>query len=188
MTFSRLRYLLVLVVFVAVTLACNFPADGLSPSPSPQPVREEEIEELDDQVQETLENANGEVTITFTESQLTAYVAANLANQEMQFRDPQVRLRPGQMEVYGTITQSGINANTRIILVPRIDETGQPKLDVVSIDVGPFPAPQAIRDRVSVLVDQAMQEAIATTAGEFEVTNVEVVEGQMFVTGNLHQP
>ena len=184
MKLSYIRYLLVLAVLVSASLACNFPAGGEATSaPTQPPVNPEEAQQLEDQLQATL-SESGEVTLTITEQQLNSYMVAKLAEEpEQLLSNPRVELTSGQILVYGQVTQAGISADTKITMQPNVDENGNPRLDVVSIDLGPFPVPQALRDRVDGMVNDALADYMAASSNQFRVNSITVVEDQMTVTG-----
>jgi uncharacterized protein YpmS len=179
------RIYLILLVLLSVSLACNLPQNGNAIQPTQQLVDPAELEQLENQVRETLSSSEGgEVTVTVTQEQLTTYLAAELAEQNEQlFTDPVVVLTNGQMEIYGKLSQSGLRANTKVVLQPRIDENGDPKLDVVSVDLGPFPVPETIRSRFENLADGTLDQYLSTYSDQIRVTDITVLEGQMTITG-----
>lgn len=180
------RMMLVLVVLLLAAMACSLPARQSSPPPSPVPLSTEEIQQFEENVQATLAAPDtGEITLTVTEQQINSYIAAELAAQEEQvFTDPQVDLTNGQMILYGKATQGGFQVDTKVVMVPRIDENGDPKLDVESIELGPFPVPDALKSQVSDMVDDSLKDYVDATTDHFQVTNISIGEEEMTVTGN----
>lgn len=189
MKFPLMRILPILLVLAAASLACNLPAGlpGQEPQlpPTAQPMSPEELQSLEEQLRATLAaGTTGEITVTITQQQLNAYIASEVASQpEPWITDPSVIFTAGQVEVYGKIAQSGISANTKIVLEPRIDADGSPKLDIVSINLGSLPAPDAINERVSTLVDNTLRDYLAQSSNPIKVTNIVITEGQMTVSG-----
>lgn len=183
---THMRFLLILMVLVLASLACNLPARGTE-APSPvSPMTTDQIEQFENQMEETLSNPgpSGEVTLNITQEQLSAYLAAEMASQGGDvLSDPRVVLTNGQMEVHGDVNQAGITANTRIVLQPRVEADGSPKLDVQSIELGPFPVPNSLKDRVQVLTNDMLTRYLSSTSAQFKVNDVVITEGQMTITG-----
>lgn len=194
MKFPLTRILPIILVLAAASLACNLPAglpgQGSDLPPTAQPMSPEELQQLEEQMKATLAaGANGEVTVTITQQQLNAYIASEIASQpEPWITDPSVVLTNGQVEVYGKIAQAGISANTAIVLKPRIDAEGSPKLDIVSINLGSLPVPDSFTERISSLVDNTLSNYLAQGSNQFRVSNITITEGQMTVSGARQQP
>lgn len=187
----QVRLFLVLLVLTAASLACSIPTAEGNLLPSAVPLSTEEVQLLEDQIQETLVNpaSNGEVQVTITEQQLQSFFIASMsAEQEQMISDPQVNLTQGQAEIYGKVTQSGISANTRIVLSPRIDENGNPRLEVVSINIGPFPVPDSMKSRVQTMTDNALSSYLASSSDRFSVTGIDISEDLITITGVQQQP
>jgi uncharacterized protein YpmS len=194
MKFPLLRILPIILVLAAASLACNLPAglpaQGPELPPTAQPMSPEELQQLEEQMKATLAaGSNGEVTVTITQQQLNAYIASEIASQpEPWITEPSVALTNGQVEVYGKIAQGGISANTAIVLKPRIDAEGSPKLDIVSINLGSLPVPDSFTERISSLIDNTLSNYLAQTSNQFKVSSIVITEGQMTVSGMRQQP
>lgn len=194
MKFPLLRILPIILVLAAASLACNLPAglpaQGPELPPTAQPMSPEELQQLEEQLKATLAaGANGEVTVTIAQQQLNAYITSEIASQpEPWITEPSVVLTNGQVEVYGKIAQGGISANTAIVLKPRIDAEGNPKLDIVSINLGSLPVPDSFTERISSLVDNTLSNYLAQGSNQFRVSNITITEGQMTVSGVRQQP
>ena len=70
-------------------------------------------------VQTAVANAaqTGTLDLTFTEEQITSYVAIKLAEQaDAPFTDPQIFLRDGKLQIFGKAHAGKLTANARIIL------------------------------------------------------------------------
>lgn len=185
----QMRLFLGILAIAAATIACSIPTGPERP-PTPVPLTTEEVQQFENDVQATLANSSqsGEVTVTISEQQLHSYLIAKLAEDpDLPITEPQVALSEGQVEVYGKVNQSGLTANMQVILQPRIDENGSPKLDVTSINLGPFPVPDSLKQRVQSLADDALADALASTEGRFRVTNVVVTDEAVTITGTPQQ-
>ncbi len=185
MKIPQMRLFVVLLVIIAVTLACSIPTGPERP-PTPVLLTTQEVEQFQGDIQATLANSaqSGEVTVTITEQQLHSYMIAKLAEDPgLPITEPQVALTNGQVEVYGKVIQSGLTTDMQVVLQPRIDENGSPKLDVASINLGPFPVPDSLKQRVQAMADDALVDTLSATAGRFQVTNIVVTDEAVAVTG-----
>ena len=182
-----MRLILIFLALAAASLACNMPAGQPTLPPTAPPLSTQDLQELEEQLQNSTQN--GETTVTITQQQLNGFIAAEAANQpDSVLTNPSVVLTNGQMEVYGKLTQGGITANTQIVMAPSIDANGNPKMDVVSKNVGSLPVPDVIREQVSSLVDDTLSNYLASTSNQFKESSINITEGQMTITGTQHQP
>jgi hypothetical protein len=185
MKIPHMRLFLGFLAIAAAMIACSMPSGPERP-PTPVPLTTEEIQQFEGDLQATLANPapSGEVTVTITEQQLHSYLIAKLAEDpNLPITNPQVALADGQVEVYGNVNQSGVTANLQVVLKPRIDENGSPKLDVTSINLGPFPVPDTLKERVQAMADDALADSLASAEGRFQVTNVVVTDEAVTITG-----
>jgi len=186
-----MRLIFILLILGAASLACNLPTGGPTRPPVEPTLNSDDLQNLEESLKATLQAADlsKEVTLTITQQQLNSFLLAEMESQTDQpFTNPQVVLTNGQMEVYGKVTQSGIVLDSKIVLKPRVAENGEPKLDVISIDVGPFPAPDSLKDQIGTVVDNTLRDYIAAQGSDFTVTNMTITEGVMTVTGVQKQP
>jgi uncharacterized protein YpmS len=184
---TKLKILPVLLVLILVSLACNIPG-STAPTrpPTSVPLSSEEVQQFEEEVAATLENAeqSGPVTITITEQQLNTYLQREMeADSEQMIQKPQVHLTNGKIEVYGQMTQASLTADAKIVLIPLVAAGGKPRLDVESMSLGPFPVPQSVVDQVEQRVDTLLEDYLATMEGNFSVSDITVTEGQMTITG-----
>ncbi|MGH2524686.1 MAG: hypothetical protein ACRDH2_19440, partial [Anaerolineales bacterium] len=115
----RFWIMLCVISLGAASLACGLPGrGGPTPPASPIPVSTEAAGELLDVWKSAVENSsNGEVSVVVTEAQLTSYAAIKLAEQEdPPLRDPQIFLRDGKVQIYGTAKAGSLTAPAVIIL------------------------------------------------------------------------
>lgn len=184
--------LIVLTLLVAASLACNLPGKNASKlPPTAQPMTSDQILNLEQQLQATLQspNASGDVSATITQEQLNGIIAAEIAKQQDQiFTDPSVKLTNGQMEIYGKVSQSGISADTKVVLQPVVDANGTPKLNIVSISLGGIPVPDALKNRLATMTDTALSDYLGSNTNAFKAKSINITEGQMTITGTPQKP
>ena len=186
-----LQIILIVMILLTASLACNLPGRSISLLPDTAPINEVEIEQLEGNLKATLESSihSGQVTLTITEQQINAYMISQLNKQdEFSFFDPVVVLTNNQIEVYGKINQSGLSINSKMVLKPYIDGNGDPKLDLDSIDLGALPVPDSMKNRVETMVDDTLADYLAAGSNRFNVTNISISDGQMTITGTLQEP
>lgn len=190
MKFPIKRVLLTLVVLIAASLACNLPARDANVLPTQPPLDPQTAQQLEDQYKATLSSApaNTDVTITITQDQLNTMILTRMEDEpDSPIQDPQVVLTGGQMEVYGTVNQGGLSANSKTVIRPGYNADGSPRLEVVSIHLGSFPAPDSLQNQVSDMVNETLQDYLSANSERFKVTNISIAEGLMTITGQRLQ-
>jgi hypothetical protein len=164
--------------------ACSFDlggpnAPGLPPPPSSD---EENLETLWD----SLSGLGGEITLIVNESQLTAFIADRLSQQEDPvLREPRVLLRDGEIRVHGTTDQGPFQASVLLVIEPTVDDQGELSLKVTSAELGPFPLPAFITDSLSALISEAFAGGIGSYATGVQLTTIAIADGEMAVRGVL---
>lgn len=179
------RLILILTVVVMAGLACSIPGGSGSIPPTAKPMTTEEVKDLGEQLQKTLENPNpsGEVIITLTQDQMNGIVAGEIQRiPDLGISDPSVVLTGGNMEVYGKVMQSGISANLKVVLRPEIDGNGSPKISILSMNLGALPVPDVLKERVATAADDALTNYIHSNSS-FQVKSITIGEGHMTITG-----
>jgi hypothetical protein len=167
-------------------LACTINIGGPGyPTPA-IPVSTEAVGEL----QSSLETAvttgavSGQVTLTFTEPQLTSYLFYKLQSQSQPLiTNPQVYLRDNQLQVYGTASRGDFEATARIILSAGVDDQGKLKIELISADFGPLPVPNGLMDIITATIQEAYTGALGPVATGFRLQSVTIAAGMMTIVG-----
>lgn len=171
------------------TLACSifvggpeYPAQTIPASPADSQTFREQLEQALISGAET-----GIVSLQITESQLTAFMADKLAQQNNPpFTDPQVVLRNGQMLMYGKITRGWFTANMLITMNVGVDAaTGQPKIEIASADFGPIPAPEGINAAMTAIISEAFTGSLGPVAVGFRLETITITDGIMTFSGRI---
>jgi hypothetical protein len=186
-----MRLLLVLTILTAAGLACNFPGGASNLPPTAQPMSTEEVQNLENQIQATLQSpdASGEVTITLSQDQVNSIIAGQMAQQSEQvITDPSVKLTGGHLEVYGKVNQNGISANLQVVMQPQVDASGNPHLNIVSMNLGGMPVPDVLKNRIAASADDAISSYLFSNQNNMKVKSIDITEGQMTITGTPQQP
>jgi hypothetical protein len=187
---------LFLTSLVLTSLACTIFVGGPDYSSLPPiPVSAEAAESIKDELARAIEAGaqTGVVTVNLTEPQITSYLAARLqtdpslqqSDSSPLIMDPQVYLRDGQMQIYGKTQQGMFAANIGIIVNMGVDVNGQPQIDVVSADFGPFPAPEGLKDAITAMVREAYTGSLGPVATGLRVETISIANGVMTVTGRV---
>ena len=178
----NIRYVLVLLTLILASLACALPGGPKLPA-SPIPVSTEAAGEMQNTVQTAVAEAaqSGTLELSFTEEQITSYVAVKLAEQtDAPFSDPQIFLRDGKIQVFGKAHAGQLTANASIILSASVDAEGKLNLEVDEADFGPVPVPDNILQNISTQLESALTEQ---TGSNFVLTDVTIAEGTLQLTG-----
>lgn len=177
---NRLKMLLpVLAVFLLANLACNFPTSDSTPPPLDQPV--EQIP-LDPTI--VMEDSAGQVSVTLTQDQLTAYLVQALAsNPDAPLSDPRIVLQNGQGELYGKVQQGPISADTRVVFTVFVDANSQLGVNILSAEVGSVPLPSSVLDQLTALVNQNLNKAIQSNSSGIKIESVTIGDGTLTITG-----
>lgn len=179
------KFLLVLIVLVLAALACNLPSQNSATPSTVVPYSPEEAEQFEKNLQATLtsQQAGGEVSVTINESQLSAYLAAQLANQPDELiSNPRVRLANGRMEVTVTVNQ-GVSLDATGVVVPSVDSSGQAHLQVESFTLGSLPVPDTIVNQFQEMVDSMLASYLGSSESSITITKIEINDGNMVVSG-----
>lgn len=183
-----LQMILGLLVLLIASLACNLPGSKGTYLPTALPMSEAEAGQLEESMKATLANPGSEVTLTITQQQINAYMISQLVTQNMQLiSDPVIVLTNNQIELYGKITQSGLAVTTKMVFQPRVGANGDPKLNLISIDLGGLPAPDSLKNQVETMIDDTLANYLQTGTTRFNVTSITIGEGQMVITGTPQQ-
>jgi len=186
MNHSKISLLAGFIVLLLAGLACTINIGGPGyPTPA-IPVSTEAVGDL----QSSLETAvaagavSGQITLTFTEPQLTSYLYYKLQTQSQPLiTNPQVYLRDNQLQVYGTASKGDLEATAMIILSAGVDDQGQLKIKLISADFGPLPIPNGLMEIITATIQEAYTGALGPVATGFRLQSVAIGDGTMTIVG-----
>lgn len=182
------RILLFLIAMISASLACTMFVGGPEYPEGAIPVSAEAVESLRTQMEAAVQAGaqSGTITLQITEEQITSYIAFKLASQENPaLQKPQVYLRDGQMQVYGTVQRGYFIANVLVLLNVSVDELGQPKIEIASADFGPLPASEGMKQSLTAIVTEAYTGSLGPIATGFRLETISIANGLMTVTGRI---
>lgn len=184
-----------LLTLVLTSLACTVFVGGPDYSSLPAvPTSTDALQSMQNEVTRAFTEGaqTGTITLNFTEQQITSYVAAKLQNDtrlqqngQPLITEPQVYLRDGQMQIYGKTKQGLFAANIGVIVSVGVDENGQPKIDVVSADFGPLPAPKGLTETIGAMIREAYTGSLGPVATGLRVENISIANGIMTISGRI---
>ena len=196
MKLTKYAYQILFTTLILTSLACTIFVGGPDFSALPPiPVSAEAAESIKEELKRAFEAGleTGVVTINLTEPQITSYLALRLqTDQALQqtdktplISDPQVYLRDGQMQIYGKTQQGIFAANIGVIVSVGVDEAGQPKIEIVSADFGPFPAPAGLKDALTAIIKEAYTGSLGPVATGLRIQTISIANGVMSITGRI---
>jgi hypothetical protein len=175
-------------VLALAILACTINIGGPDYPTHAIPITTMAVGELQSSLETAIAAAalSGQITLTFSEPQLTSYLYYTLQIQSQPLiTNPQVYLRDNQLQVYGTVSEGTFEATARIILNAGVDDQGQLKIEFVSADFGPLPVPDGLKEIITVTVQEAYTGALGPVATGFRLQNVTISDGTMTVVGKI---
>jgi hypothetical protein len=169
-----------------VVIACTINIGGPAYPIPAIPVSTEAMGELQSSLETAVAAgaASGQVTLAFTESQLTSYLSYTLQSQSQPIiTNPQVYLQNGQILVYGTASKGYFKATARIVLTAGVDNQGQLKIELTSANFGPLPVPNGLKELITATIQEAYAGALGPIATGFRLESVSIADGTMTVVG-----
>jgi hypothetical protein len=179
---------LVIAALAVAALACQINVGGPETPEATVQVSTEAVDSLSNLWDTAITGAveSGQVTLVVNESQLTSLLAYRLQEEEDPFlRDPQVYLRDGQIQIFGTASQGALVASVRIVLSVEVDADGAPRLLLESADFGPWPIPEGLLTGLSAMVDEAFTGNFGPAATGFRLESIAINGGLMALTGRI---
>ncbi len=178
----------VAVLVLIITMACMINIGGPDYPKIKIPVSTEEVINMQEQIREALLGGteSSQITLFFTESQLTSYLAFKLDSQDKPFlTEPQVYLQNNQIQVYGTIIREYLKATVSIFMTATIDPDGKLLLELSSADFGPLPVPENLKEIITSLVTEAFTGSLGTVATGFNIESIVIANSAMMIVGRL---
>jgi uncharacterized protein YpmS len=175
-----------LVLFVA-SIACNLPfsSDDDTPTLEPIPVSENAVQQLEQNLQNSLASVAGGETVTLIvdQIQLTSLLATQIQyDPESPLTDVQVYLLDDQAQFRAKLQQSGISIPVVMDLTLYTSDAGTIAYDVVEAKLGPLPMPDNILQQFTLGLDNALLSP-ESQLSEIFIEDLAITPGQMTLTG-----
>ena len=177
-----------LVALGMVTLACTIDLGGPTPPAPPITPPPDAITSLRQTWQQAVAaaDAQGRITVTLTEAQLTAFLAAKMAaDPNAFFQQPQVYLRHGTLDIYGLVRRGYLTARVRVVLTAAIDPQGLLRLRLQQADFGPWPVPADLLTGLSAMLDEAFTGKLGPAVTGLRLESVTIADGTLTLVGRI---
>ncbi len=182
------RALIGILAILPAILACSIFLGGPAYPDPPVPVSTQDAAGLQTAFDAAVAEAaqTGTLTVQLTESQLTSYLAAQLAQEaNPPITDPQVTLRDGTLQVVGTVQNGVFVSNAGLTAQFSVDPNGLPQIAVTQATYGPFPAPSELTDALSALLREMLTGSFGPAAIGFRLESITIADGTMTLTGRI---
>ncbi len=166
-----------------------------APSPTPTPLQSQEIvpdeqasQRAKQNFNQALEEASDQRPFQFriTDQEATSLMALELAQQaEFPLSEPQIRFSNGQVHLSGNVQGFGsTTVPALIVATPFINSNGQLEIRIDEAKMGNFTLPKAFVDSLT----QTANESLADLSLDVQIQNIEILEGELIVTGTERSP
>ena len=127
---------------------------------------------------------SGLIAFTITEEQITSYLAKELQSRpEQVLYNPQVYLNNGHIDIYGQVKTDVVTANAHLTMTVKVDEQGNPELEIVNVNFGPVPIPGSLLDSLSTMLNDILLGSITPMTTGFKVEDYFIDNGMITITG-----
>ncbi len=182
------RLLIGILTLLPASFACSIFLGGPAYPEPPVPISTQDASGLQTAFDDALANAaqSGTLTVEVTESQLTSYLAAQLASEpNPPITDPQVTLRNGSLQVFGTVQNGIFVSNASLTAQCSVDPNGIPQINITQAAYGPFPAPSEMTDALGALLREMLTGSFGPAAIGFRLESITIADGKMTLTGRV---
>lgn len=176
------------VLLLLVASACQVDLGGPEPFWPPIPTANPSSDDLIQTWEGVVKTAakTGEVVILLDEIQLTTYLVQQFQRSKYtSFQELQVFLRENAIRIYGVLSHGLFSARFLVSVTPSVDPNGALGFELSHADMGPLPAPNALKDTISAMLTEFLTGAIGSRAAGVRITTLAIVDGQMGIVGEL---
>jgi hypothetical protein len=177
--------LLVFALLFLTSLACSSGSNSteeITPPGGHIPVSEEAAERLKQNFYQALQEAsnNHESQLRVTNEEITSLFARELTETgRIPMRGPQIWFTSGRIYISGEVSPLGPLSFDSLIVATAIVDEGQLVVRVQEAQMGNFDFPEAILESMT----QTVNESLANSLIELDITRLEILEGEIFVLG-----
>jgi len=185
------RYCLVLILALLLVLmsSCRLDRKTLS-SKAIVPVSQQAADRMAGKLGEAFNGDEDTFSLEVTDEELTSYVVLEMSRQvdrseDMPLEDFQVRFAGGQMLLSGTLTSiCPFRLNVKVAASAQVNG-GQLDVSVKEARLGIVPIPRWVLKSLSRIVTESIVEAPDHLDRAAQITDVEIGEGVMRVSGRV---
>jgi uncharacterized protein YpmS len=175
-----------ILLLLLVNLACRFTANKTQTPLETIAVSTEAVATLEAKLDESMNQAEQGQTVelSLTEEEMTSLLAQKLQGQnEFVISDPQVLLRDGKITLAGDFQTGRLNVPVTIVFEPQVNSTGQAQLELISVSMGPFSAPDSMMTTIQDLADRFLTDYLQQAGEAFVVESITVSDGTLTIKG-----
>ncbi len=175
-----------ILLLLLVNLACRLTAKNTPTPLETIAVSTEAVATLEAKLDESMNQAEQgqKVELSLTEEEMTSLLAQKLQDQnEFVISNPQVLLRDGKITLTGDFQTGRLNVPVQIVFEPQVNSTGQAQLELISVSMGPFSAPDSMVTTVQDLADRFLTDYLQQAGEAFFVESITVSDGTLTITG-----
>lgn len=188
----RRAWLLVTVLaIITATLACSLNPGDSGDIPSPPggqiPVSQAAADRLKENFQREMQEAStgDEFRLFVTNEEITSLVSLTLQETSgMPLTEPQVWFTAGRAFITGTFSPVWPFNFRSLIVATAVVDAGHIVIQVERAQMGPFPFPE----RVLASTSRTVNETLTQMQLDLEVTNLQILEGELQVAGTRRLP
>lgn len=185
---SRSGLALMAASLIVAGLACRINLGG--PTPPSDPIQFSTLEalQLEDAWRSAIEASplDGRVILVVTERELTAFLAARMADAEDPLlQQPQVRLTSGEIQIFGVATAGPLEASALLSIQPQVDADGALAFNITTAEVGPLPLPDTLKQGLADLLTEAFTGKLGSVATGIRITSLAIADGEAAIVGEL---
>ena len=175
----------VIILFLLTTLACGFGSNGdeqFGPPGGTIPVSQEATDRLKQNFNQALQEASGNHAsqLRVTNEEITSLVAIELTKTgQVPMSDPQIWFTAGRIYITGKVKAFGLVNLDSLIVATAVVDNGGLVVKVEEAQMGPFDFP----DQLLQSTTETINETLAGILIDLEITQLEILEGEMFVVG-----
>ena len=177
------KFIAVLSLFLLVTLACGSGSvlDEIRP-PGEIPVSQEAADRLEDNFYQALQetSSSNESQLRITNEEITSLFTIELVETgRVPLSNPQIWFTSGRIFITGGVKPAGPVEFDSLIVATAVVDNGQLVVEVQEAQMGSLGFPDTILESIT----QTVNEALANTLIDLDITRLEILEGEMFVVG-----
>jgi uncharacterized protein YpmS len=174
------------ILLILAGLACSLPGRAAStPTPVPTLIPTVDPQALADQLATASAefDKTGLVNLTFSEQQITTFVAQALAKQpDIPFSEPQVSLQNGQITLNAKVVVGKISGKGTLVFEPLVED-GKMNISVLSAKFGAIPFPSSALEQITRTINQNISDYITVEGRSVQIESITIENGTMTVTG-----
>ncbi len=175
-----------ILLLLLVNLACRISAKETQTPLETIAVSTEAVATLESKLDDSMNQAaqGQEVELSLSEEEITSLLAQKLQDQnEFVISNPQVYLRDGMITLTGDFQTGNLNMPVKIVFEPQVNSSGQAQLDLISVSMGPFSAPDSMVTTIQDLADRFLTDYLQQAGEAFFVESITVSDGILTIKG-----